>query len=50
MRIHTKNMKLGPDVDLVDIAYSTHGFVWSDLNQICTEAAMLCVREKNGCY
>jgi transitional endoplasmic reticulum ATPase len=31
MRIHTKNMKLGPDVDLEDISKDTHGFVGSDL-------------------
>lgn len=39
-------MKLAPDVDLVDIAHNTHGFVGSDLQQVCTEAAMQCVREK----
>lgn len=46
MRIHTKNMKLAPDVDLEEVAKGTHGFVGSDLQSLCTEAAMQCVREK----
>ena len=46
LRIHTKNMKLAPDVDLESVANGTHGFVGSDLNSLCTEAAMQCVREK----
>lgn len=46
LRIHTKNMKLAPDVDLESVASGTHGFVGSDLNSLCTEAAMQCVREK----
>jgi transitional endoplasmic reticulum ATPase len=33
-------MKLAPDVDLESVASGTHGFVGSDLNSICTEAAM----------
>jgi len=33
-------MKLAPDVDLESVAAATHGFVGSDLNSICTEAAM----------
>jgi len=46
LRIHTKNMKLAPDVDLESVSSGTHGFVGSDLNALCTEAAMQCVREK----
>jgi len=46
LRIHTKNMKLAPDVDLDSVAQGTHGFVGSDLQSLCTEAAMQCVREK----
>ena len=46
LRIHTKNMKLAPDVDLESVAGNTHGFVGSDLMSLCTEAAMQCVREK----
>merc|ERR1719213_461338 len=46
LRIHTKNMKLAADVKLEDIASSTHGFVGADLAQLCTEAALTCIREK----
>jgi transitional endoplasmic reticulum ATPase len=46
LRIHTKNMKLAPDVDLESCANGTHGYVGSDLQSLCTEAAMQCVREK----
>merc|ERR1719264_2307625 len=46
MRIHTKNMKLGPDVKLEEVAANTHGFVGADLAQLCTEAALTCIREK----
>lgn len=46
LRIHTKNMKLSEDVDLADIAKSTHGFVGADLAALCTEAALQCIREK----
>ena len=46
LRIHTKNMKLGPDVKLEDTAANTHGFVGADLAQLCTEAALTCIREK----
>merc|ERR1719388_192872 len=46
LRIHTKNMKLGTDVKLEDVAANTHGFVGADLAQLCTEAALTCIREK----
>lgn len=46
LRIHTKKMKLEPDVDLERVAKESHGFVGADLAQLCTEAAMLCIREK----
>jgi len=46
LRIHTKNMKLAPDVDLTAIAKETHGFVGADIAQLCTEAALQCIREK----
>jgi len=45
-RIHTKNMKLDPTVDLEAIAAETHGYVGSDMAQLCTEAALQCIREK----
>lgn len=46
LRIHTKNMKLNPNVRLEEISSNTHGFVGSDLAQLCTEAALTCIREK----
>merc|ERR1712147_583844 len=46
LRIHTKNMKLHTDVKLEDISANTHGFVGADLAQLCTEAALTCIREK----
>ncbi|CAG9332352.1 unnamed protein product [Blepharisma stoltei] len=46
LRIHTKNMKLSDDADIGDLAKGTHGFVGADLAQLCSEAAMNCIREK----
>merc|ERR1712137_1520094 len=46
MHIHTKNMKIAPDVDLETLARETHGFVGADIAQLCTEAALSCIREK----
>lgn len=46
LRIHTRKMKLHSDVKLEQIATSTHGFVGADLAQLCTEAALICIREK----
>lgn len=46
LRIHTKNMKLHEDVDLGGVAKTTHGCVGADLQSLCTEAALQCIREK----
>ena len=46
LRIHTKNMKLDEDCDLLAIAKDTHGYVGADLAQLCTESALQCIREK----
>ncbi len=46
LRIHTKNMKLGEDVDLEKIASETHGYVGADIASLCSEAAMQQIREK----
>lgn len=40
MMIHTKNMKLDKDVNLIEIAKDTHGYVGADLAQLCSEAAL----------
>lgn len=44
LRIHTRNMKLGEDVDLQVVAKETHGFVGADIAQLCTESALQCIR------
>ena len=46
--IHTKNMKLGRDVDLEQVAAECHGFVGSDLASLCSEAALQQVRWWEG--
>jgi transitional endoplasmic reticulum ATPase len=46
LRIHTKNMKLSDDVDLVQIGNETHGCVGADLASLCSEAALQQIREK----
>ena len=46
LRIHSKNMKLDDDVDLSEVARETHGYVGADLAQLCSEAALQCIREK----
>lgn len=40
LEIHTRNMPLGDDVDLKNIAEMTHGFVGADLASLCREAGM----------
>merc|ERR1712241_472164 len=42
LRIHTKNMKLAPDVKLEEVAANTHGFVGADLAQLFTGAMGNC--------
>ncbi|VDN11282.1 unnamed protein product [Dibothriocephalus latus] len=46
LRIHTKNMKLAPDVDLEQIANEAHGHVGADLASLCSEAALQQIRNK----
>jgi len=40
LRVHTKGLKLGKDVDLTEVAARTPGFVGSDLANIANEAAL----------
>jgi transitional endoplasmic reticulum ATPase len=42
--IHSRGMPLASDVDLAHLASITHGFVGADLEALCREAAMLCLR------
>lgn len=44
LEIHSRGMPLAPDVDIKHIANITHGFVGADLEVLCKEAAMTCLR------
>src|SRR5881409_2547760 len=44
LQIHARNMPLDPDVDQGRIAAISHGFVGADLEYLCKEAAMKCLR------
>jgi transitional endoplasmic reticulum ATPase len=44
LQIHSRNMPLDTDVDQKKIASVTHGFVGADLEYLCKEAAMKCLR------
>ena len=44
LKIKTKDMKLGNDVSLFQMARDTHGYVGADLQQLCLEAALQCIR------
>ncbi len=44
LMIHTRNMPLSDDVNLDKIAGVSHGFVGADLEYLCKEAAMKCLR------
>jgi cell division protease FtsH len=49
LRIHVKNVKLAPDVDLTKIAARTAGFAGADLANLVNEAALLAARrDKNA--
>jgi transitional endoplasmic reticulum ATPase len=44
LEIHSRGMPLAADVDIAHLAAITHGFVGADLEALCREAAMLCLR------
>ncbi len=44
LEIHSRGMPLAERVDLGHLAEITHGFVGADLEALCREAAMLCLR------
>ncbi|MEI8258664.1 MAG: AAA family ATPase, partial [Deltaproteobacteria bacterium] len=44
LEIHSRGMPLAADVDVERLAAITHGFVGADLEALCREAAMICVR------
>ena len=44
LAIHTRNMPLSDDVQLDKVAGISHGYVGADLEYLCKEAAMKCLR------
>ncbi|HJZ11243.1 MAG TPA: ATP-dependent metallopeptidase FtsH/Yme1/Tma family protein, partial [Acidobacteriota bacterium] len=44
LKVHTRKLRLAPDVNLEIIAQRTPGFVGADLANICNEAALLAAR------
>ena len=44
LEIHSRGMPLAQDVELDRLATITHGFVGADLEALCREAAMICLR------
>jgi transitional endoplasmic reticulum ATPase len=44
LEIHTRGMPLAADVKVDHLASVTHGFVGADLEALCREAAMICLR------
>lgn len=44
LKVHTKNKKLSPDINLATIAKSTAGFTGADLENLVNEAALLAAR------
>ncbi len=44
LAIHSRNMPLSEDVDMKKISAVSHGYVGADLEYLCKEAAMKCLR------
>ena len=44
LNIHTRNMPLHDDVDIKHVSSVSHGYVGADLEYLCKEAAMKCLR------
>ena len=45
LRIHTRNLRLAPDIDLTALSRATAGFSGADLANLANEAALLAARE-----
>ncbi len=45
LEIHSRGMPLAEDVDLAQLANITHGYVGADLESLCRESAMACLRK-----
>lgn len=48
LQIKTRDMRLAEDVDLELLARNTHGYVGADIQQLCMEAALECIRSVMG--
>ncbi len=48
LEIHSRGMPLAEDVRMEHLAEITHGFVGADLEALCREAAMSCLRQIMG--
>jgi len=44
LEIHSRGMPLAKDIDMEHLSEITHGFVGADLEALCREAAMICLR------
>jgi len=44
LEIHSRGMPLAQDVNMGNLAEISHGFVGADLEALCREAAMICLR------
>ena len=44
LAIHSRGMPIADDVDMRHLAEITHGFVGADLEALCRESAMICLR------
>jgi transitional endoplasmic reticulum ATPase len=44
LKIHSRAMPLGPDMDLQAVAEHSHGFVGADLEALCQEVGMITLR------
>ncbi len=49
LKVHIKNVKLSPDINLKEIATITSGFVGADLAALVNEAALLAARRDKDC-
>ena len=45
LKVHTKDMPLGKDVELKELAKLTKGYVGADIESLCREAAIVALRE-----
>ncbi|MFQ5977237.1 MAG: AAA family ATPase [Candidatus Heimdallarchaeota archaeon] len=46
LKIHTRNMRLGPDVELAELASQMEGYVGADIENVCREAVMIALRQE----